>query len=114
MVYGAILLICWIISLIIGDWFVVVGFFLYFIVGLGYMVVMPATNFQGTFGKVIMGVKIIDENDEKVTVGRSALRYVGMMLSGMIMYIGYIMIAFHPEKKGLHDIIAKTYVVTRN
>jgi len=33
------------------------------------------------------------------------------MVSGFILYIGFLMIAFSPEKQGLHDKIAKTRVL---
>ncbi len=32
-------------------------------------------------------------------------------MSGFILYIGFLMIAFSPEKQGLHDKIAKTRVL---
>ena len=46
-----------------------------------------------------------------MTIGRALLRnVVGYMASG-ILGIGFLMIAFTPERKGLHDLIAGTMVV---
>lgn len=75
-----------------------------------YYVMMPLSKYQGTLGKYFLGLKIVDANGNKISAGKSWLRYFGYMLSG-IMYIGYIMVAFTEGKRGLHDLIANTYVV---
>ncbi len=65
-----------------------------------------------TPGKKIIGLKIIREDGvEPMGWGKAALRLLGYILSGMIMYIGFIMIAFTDRKRGLHDMIAGTLVV---
>lgn len=66
-----------------------------------------------TPGKMILGLRIVDENNQNVTWGRAILRYIGYFISGIILFIGYIMIAFTKKKQGLHDIIAKTYVIKK-
>lgn len=86
--------------------------FLYLGVSFAYIIMMPASKFQGTFGKKIMGIKIVDEDGGRISVRKSILRYLGMIVSGLTFYIGYIMVAFHPQKRALHDIIAKTHVVS--
>ena len=50
-------------------------------------------------------------NGEPIELGAACLRYVGYIASGLIFGIGYLMIAFSAEKKGLHDNIANTVVV---
>ena len=40
-------------------------------------------------------------------------RYFGKIISAIILYIGFIMIAFTGKKQGLHDIMAGTLVVNR-
>ncbi|MBD1379703.1 RDD family protein [Bacillus sp. IB182487] len=91
----------------------IVRAFLYLIIAVGsifYFGMMPASKHQGTLGKRIMGLKIVDENGNRVKAGKSWLRYIGYIPSG-ILYIGFIMIAFTDGKRGLHDMIANTYVV---
>ncbi|OEH84893.1 hypothetical protein BHU72_06780 [Desulfuribacillus stibiiarsenatis] len=78
-----------------------------------YFVLMPTTSFQATFGKHLFGMKIIDLQGEPLTLGRSLGRYVGTMLSALIFYIGFLMIGLTKNKRGLHDMLAKTYVVYR-
>lgn len=86
-------------------------FFIAGIVGeIFYYVMMPLSKYQGTLGKYFLGLKIVDANGNKISAGKSGLRYFGCILSG-IMNIGYIMVAFTERKRGLHDFIANTYVI---
>lgn len=69
-------------------------------------------NWNGqTPGKRILNLRIISNNYNKTTLGTAVLRYVGYVFSFIIIGIGYIMVGFHSEKKGLHDLIANTYVI---
>jgi uncharacterized RDD family membrane protein YckC len=65
-----------------------------------------------TPGKMVLKLKVIRTDGGDVSYGRAALREVlGKFLSGIILGIGYFMVAFTKEKQGLHDKIADTYVV---
>ncbi len=60
----------------------------------------------------MLGLKIVREDgEEPMGWGPAFLRLVGYMVSGFILYIGFLMIAFNAEKMGLHDMIAKTRVL---
>tara|TARA_Y100000310_G_C20575854_1_gene760372 strand:- start:106 stop:696 length:591 start_codon:yes stop_codon:yes gene_type:complete len=65
----------------------------------------------GTPGKLILGMRIVNEQGNYIGIPMAILRYIGKILSGIILGIGYLMIAFTEKKQGLHDKIAKTYVV---
>ncbi|OEF95956.1 hypothetical protein BHF68_10540 [Desulfuribacillus alkaliarsenatis] len=86
---------------------------LMFILSALYFIYMPTTKYQASFGKYIFKLKIIDQDGNRLTVGRSVGRYLGTILSGIIFYIGFLMIAFTSKNTGLHDMLAKTYVVKR-
>lgn len=75
-----------------------------------YYGLLTASKMQGTLGKKILGLKVVNEQGERVSVGQGIGRYFAYILSGIIFYIGFIIFAFG-EKKGLHDIICKTRVV---
>ncbi len=65
-----------------------------------------------TPGKMALKIKVIRTDGGDVSYGRAALREVlGKFLSGILLGIGYLMVAFTKEKQGLHDKIADTYVV---
>jgi uncharacterized RDD family membrane protein YckC len=65
----------------------------------------------GTPGKLILGLRIVNAKGEFIGIPMALLRYIGRILSGIILCIGYLMIAWDEKKQGLHDKIAGTYVV---
>lgn len=79
-----------------------------------YFVVLPCTNWQATIGKLVVGAKIVDGEGERLSFWRSVGRYFAQFISGIILCIGFIMIAFSAEKRGLHDHICNTYVLERD
>ncbi|MBV8330550.1 MAG: RDD family protein, partial [Verrucomicrobia bacterium] len=44
---------------------------------------------------------------------RAAVRAFGKVLSDLTLYVGYIMVAFDPQRRALQDYIADTRVVKR-
>ncbi len=82
-----------------------------FIIGFSYSSIM-IWKYGGTLGMQIVKIKVIDVNtDENISYLKSVGRYFSAILSGIIIYIGYIMIAFDPEKRSLHDMICNTRVI---
>jgi len=64
-----------------------------------------------TPGKMVLGLKIIRSDGGPVSVGRAIGRYFGQMVSGLILYIGFIIAGFDAEKRALHDYIVDTRVI---
>ncbi len=64
-----------------------------------------------TPGKRLFGLKIIQETGEEMTYGRACLRSIYWIVSLLLFSIGFLMIAFSKQKQGLHDKLARTYVV---
>jgi uncharacterized RDD family membrane protein YckC len=67
-----------------------------------------------TPGKMALGLKVVRPDGGPVDLGRAFGRYFAKILSAMILGIGYIMVAFDSEKRGLHDMICGTRVVKRS
>jgi len=94
------------------------------VMGLAYLLVFAVSilyyvYFVGrrgaTPGKKILGLRIVREDGiEPVGYGKAFLRLLGYLVSGMILYIGFIMIAFTDRKKGLHDMMVGTNVIKTN
>jgi uncharacterized RDD family membrane protein YckC len=82
-----------------------------FVAGWLYNAVMESSDKQATFGKQAMGLIVMDTNGYRISFGRATGRYFAKILSGVILYIGFVMIAFTDRKQGLHDMIADTLVV---
>jgi len=79
---------------------------------IGIIYVIGFWTWRGqTPGKMVMGIKIIKTDGSPIGIGRAILRYVGYLVSTIIICIGYLMIAWDSKKQGLHDKIAGTYVV---
>lgn len=85
--------------------------FLYFVLHTVYFTAMEASKFQGTIGKIVMGLKVLDKNNQRLDVPKALLRNLSKIISGIILGIGYLMIIFDDKKQGLHDKIADTFVV---
>lgn len=72
---------------------------------------MESSRYQGTLGKIVMGIKVVDHNNQRLEFPRALLRNLSKILSGFLLGLGYIMIIFDDRKQGLHDKIADTFVV---
>jgi|TARA_B100001750_G_scaffold138227_1_gene110108 uncharacterized RDD family membrane protein YckC len=85
-----------------------------------YKPLMEASEYQGTFGKVILGMKVVNQNGNRLSMSESFLRtivYIGMLsVPGLniIGLLGLIMIGFTEQKQGLHDLLSKTFVVSND
>jgi uncharacterized RDD family membrane protein YckC len=65
-----------------------------------------------TLGKMAVGIKVVNAKGEKPGLGLAALREIlGKLISSIVIYLGYLWIAFDNEKQGWHDKIASTHVV---
>lgn len=85
--------------------------FLSLIIGLAYFIGFEASGMQATPGKKALGLIVTDMQGQRISYARAAGRYFGKILSGLILLIGYIMVAFTEKKQGLHDLLASTLVV---
>lgn len=94
------------------------GFFSYHslireIIFITYYVLMESSKYQGTLGKIALGMKVVDKNGMRIDLSKAILRNLSKILSALILGIGYFMIIFDDRKQGLHDKIADTFVVKR-
>lgn len=83
-----------------------------FAIQFAYFTFLESSEKQATVGKMALGLKVTDANGKRISVGRAAGRWFSKIISGMILGIGYLMVAFTEKKQGLHDMIATTFVVS--
>jgi len=82
-----------------------------------YYILVPVTWMGYTIGKKIMGVRIVKVDGGKVGIGAMLLRTIvagliyGITL-GIALIISAFMIGLREDKRGIHDMIAGTYVTT--
>ena len=82
-----------------------------FVVGVAYFAGLESSVWQATVGKKALGMIVTDTNGNRISFLRAFGRYLGKILSAMILFIGFIMVAFTQKKQGLHDLLASTLVV---
>lgn len=87
----------------------IIGMFINFI----YYTAMESSARQATFGKSAVGLIVTDLNGNRISFGQATGRYLGKIISGLMLGIGYIIIGFTDRKQGLHDIMAQTLVVRK-
>ena len=79
-----------------------------------YYPYMEASESQATIGKQMLGMKVVDLDGNRITFMKAFIRSpIGKFLSGIILYLGFLIIGFHSRKQGLHDMIAGTYVIPK-
>ncbi|MFY9317370.1 MAG: RDD family protein [Burkholderiales bacterium] len=79
---------------------------------IAYFVWFTASDRQATFGKQLCGLKVQHAgSDEGISLLRSLGRELAKVVSGAILMIGFLLVAFTGRKQGLHDMLASTEVV---
>jgi uncharacterized RDD family membrane protein YckC len=78
---------------------------------LSYFVGFWVATAGATPGKLLMGIRVVRTNGQPLDVTWGLVRFVGYVISLVLLLSGFIMIAFTPQKRGLHDYIAQTVVV---
>ena len=69
------------------------------------------SRFAATPGKMALDLKVIRSNGGRVSAGRAIGRYFAKILSWFTLGIGFIMVGFDAQKRGLHDMLCDTRVV---
>ncbi len=64
-----------------------------------------------TLGMRIFSLKVVKTDGAMLTLTQALVRWVGLLVSFLVIFIGVIWVAFDTNKQGWHDKIAGTYVV---
>jgi uncharacterized RDD family membrane protein YckC len=79
-----------------------------------YFALLESSMYQGTPGKMALGLIVTDMQGRRVTFARASGRYFSKLITGLIpLCIGYIMAGFTEKKQALHDIIASCLVLKK-
>jgi len=73
-----------------------------------YFAVQHSSSKQATLGMRALDLKIADENLNKISFWRASGNYFVSYISGLILFIGFLMIAFTKRKQGLHNLVSRT------
>ena len=79
-----------------------------------YEATMTSSTYQATLGKLLLDLKVTDEQAKRLSFLHATGRYFAKYVSMSILNIGFLIVAFTKRKQGLHDFIASTLVVKRS
>ena len=66
-----------------------------------------------TPGKRAMGLRVISETDKHISFGQASGRYLGKVLSGATLGIGFLLAGIGPRHQALHDMLCRTLVIQK-
>lgn len=70
------------------------------------------SNFGGSLGKILCGIKVTYEDGKYLNFNDYFFReYVAKIFSSAILFLGYFYIFYNPKAQAFHDLFAKTYVL---
>ncbi|WP_157721819.1 RDD family protein [Tumebacillus avium] len=76
-----------------------------------YFAFMESSVLQGTLGKKILGLAVVDLHGNRISLGKATVRHFSKILSFATLLIGFIMIGVTSQKQGLHDKLANCLVL---
>ncbi len=94
-----------VLSAIFGSTAALLGLALGIVYTIGFWTASGATP-----GKMVFGLRVLTVDGDPIGLDKAVLRYIGLWVNVLTLGIGYLMIAFRKDKRGLHDLIAGTIV----
>ena len=82
-----------------------------FIVWIIYRTLMESSSRQATFGKSLVGIKVIHKSGNEISGKIAALRYLSSILSYLPLGFGIFAMFSNEKKQSWHDMISDCYVV---
>ncbi|MCA9023671.1 MAG: RDD family protein [Planctomycetaceae bacterium] len=76
-----------------------------------YFAAQEATTQRTTIGKDAFGLIVSTQEDKKMGLREATIRLACTAASLVTLGLGFLVCAFHPQKKALHDMLSKTKVV---
>ena len=78
-----------------------------------YFFITDCLPSQGGVGKILLKIKVTDENGNKISFLNSFVRNILKLIQIFLLGIPFIVIIFSSEKQGLHDMLPSCLVVKR-
>lgn len=90
------------------------GYLLGLIVSWVYYALCESSGWQATPGKLALGLRVTDLEGRRIGFGRASGRFFMKIVSGILLFVGYMMAGWTARKQALHDIVAGCCVVRRD
>ena len=78
-----------------------------------YHILFESIKTQGSIGKIICKLAVVDANGSRITFGQAAGRNFSKLLSSLLCGLGFLSALWDREQRTWHDHIAKAYVVRK-
>lgn len=72
---------------------------------------LESSRAQATLGKQVCKLRVVGSRGQRLSFRHAAGRYAAKILSTLTFGIGYLMVGLDERKRGLHDRVARTFVV---
>ena len=82
-----------------------------FVLSGAYFILQEGSSRKATLGKRILNIHIESSNQNPMDYKKATVRYLGKLISALILMIGYIIALFSKENLALHDRFANTVVL---
>jgi len=85
-----------------------------FVLSVLYYSFMESSSYQGSVGKIALGLIVTDMNGNKLDFSKAFVRNLCKIISNLSFLIGYIVALFTEKHQALHDILAGTLVLRKD
>jgi uncharacterized RDD family membrane protein YckC len=83
------------------------------LLGWAYFSLLESSPAQATVGKAALDLYVTDRDGDPIDFWRASIRYWAKVISALALMLGWLMAAFTPGKRALHDYVAGTLVLRR-
>lgn len=95
----------------IGIVFSIKGTWLTIIAGWLYFAIQESSVHQGTIGKRIFKLQVIDTTGKRISFLRATFRYLAKYISYALLLVGFLMMLWDKYNRTLHDRLCNTLIV---
>ncbi len=81
-----------------------------YLVSIAYFVFFWSTS-GVTLGNRVMKIQVVKADGSALNWGTGIIRYVGYLISTIVIFIGLLWVLWDPNKQGWHDKMAHTVVI---
>lgn len=80
-----------------------------------YCSLMESSKYQATLGKMLLRLKVVDREGDKILFRKALMRNVPKVLNLLVppLYFTFIVIGVSKSKQALHDKVAGTFVIRK-
>jgi uncharacterized RDD family membrane protein YckC len=79
-----------------------------------YHAICEFSPLQGSLGKKMFRLVVVDAEGRRLSFVRALLRNLGKFISGLVLLIGYLVVLWDDRKQAWHDKWANAFVLIRN